>query len=136
MRPPSDAEGTEPEAGFTLIESLVALTVVAVLLAAIGAVVAANVHGTRSIQSRLSIVDTARMVLAALPDRDQLAPGDTTGELGGNRWRIDVMPFTAGFVDPSLPTPWTPQAVVIRVEAPTGEILRIDTVRLRTAQGN
>ena len=136
MRPSSEATNPAPEAGFTLIESLVALTVVAVVLAAIGALVAANVRGTRSVENRLSIVDTARMLLAALPDRDQLQPGDTRGELGGNSWRIDVMPFTAGFVDPSVPTPWIPQAVVIRVEAPTGEILRVDTVRLRSAQGN
>lgn len=136
MRPSSDAKDTRLDAGFTLLESLVALTVVAVVLAAIGALVAANVRGTRSIENRLSIVDTARMILAALPDRAQLDPGDTSGELGGNRWRIDVLPFRAGFVDPSVPTPWSPQAVVIRVESPSGEILRLDTVRLRSAQGN
>lgn len=132
----SNEAGTQKaDAGFTLIESLVALTVLAVVLAAIGTLVSANVRATRAAEDRLSLVDTARMILAALPDRSQLSPGDTTGELAGNRWRIDVLPFTADFIDPDRATPWVPQAVVLRVESPTGEILRVDTVRLRSARG-
>jgi hypothetical protein len=51
--------------------------------------------------------------------------------MGEYNWRVDVMPFAAGFVDAGAPTPWVPQTVVVRVEAPSGEILRLDTVRLR-----
>lgn len=122
-------------AGFTLIESLVALAIVAMALTAIGMLVAANVRATRSLEQRLQLIETARAILSALPDRDQLAMGDTRGEISGQRWRLDVMAFSGNFVDQSVASPWIPQAVVLRVEAPTGEILRVDTVRLRRNPG-
>jgi general secretion pathway protein I len=119
------------EAGFTIIEALVALVVVAVSLAAIGSVVAANVRNTHTVESRRDLLETARSIMAALPDRGTLNPGDLRGQSGDYSWRIDVLPFSADFVDPAAPTPWVPQALVVRVEAPSGEILRLDTVRLR-----
>ena len=117
--------------GFTLIEVLVALSVVAVALAAIGSLVATTVRGTRSLDVHLMLVETARMVATALPDRTALKPGNFSGEMAGHRWRIDVLPFNFPNMDPRLPTPWVPQAVVIRVQSPSGPVLRIDTVRLR-----
>ena len=124
------------EAGFTLIESLVALAIVAVALTAIGMLISVNVRSTRSLDQRLTLIEATRAILAALPDRTQLMPGDTRGEIADDRWRLDVMPFVADFVDPSVPAPWVPEAVVLRVQAPSGEILRVDTVRLRRNPGN
>lgn len=135
MCPSADPDASGSDAGFTLIEALVALTVMAISLAVIGSIVAANVRGTTTVDQRLSLVETARSLLTALPDRGDLTPGDTRGEMGGNRWRIDVLPFAADFVDPTQPTQWVPLDVVIRVESPTGETLRLDTVRLRHADG-
>jgi general secretion pathway protein I len=123
------------EAGFTLIEVLVALAVVATALAAIGSLVAANVRGTRAIDQRLALIETGRAILTGLPGRERLAPGNSTGEIADHRWRVDVMPFAASFVDPRKPTPWVPQAVVVRVQSPGGQILRLDSVRLQRGQG-
>jgi general secretion pathway protein I len=122
-------------AGFTLIEVLVALAVVAVSLAAIGSLMAATVRGTRSIDQHLALVETARAVEAGLPDRGDLAVGSLTGDMGGYRWRVDVVPFVAGFVDARVPSPWVPQTVVITVQSPAGPVLRVDTVRLRRRTG-
>lgn len=119
------------ESGFTMIEALVALIVVAISLTAIGSVVAANVRSSVAVDQRLSLLGTARAILTGLPDRGELTLGDSTGELGDERWRIDVLPFSADFIDPSRPTPWVPRAVVIRVQSPDGELLRVDTVRLQ-----
>ena len=124
------------QAGFTMIEALVALSVIAIVLTAIGLVVSANVRGTQMIAERLTLIETGRAMLTALPDRNQLAAGVTTGELANNRWRLDVLPFVADFVESSQPTPWVPQTVVLRLQSPNGEILRIDTVRLRRADGS
>jgi general secretion pathway protein I len=121
----------EAENGFTVIEALAALTVVAVSLTAIGLLLAANIRGAIAVHQRLSLVATTRSILTSLPDRGRLAPGNSRGVLAGNRWRIDVLPFTAVFIDPSQPTAWVPQTLVIRVESPNGQLLRIDMVRLQ-----
>jgi general secretion pathway protein I len=122
-------------AGFTLIEVLVALAVVATSLAAIGAVVAVSVKGTRSLEERLAFTETMRAILTSLPDRRDLNIGTASGDTAGYLWRIDVTPFIASFVDPRSPTPWQPQAVVIRVQSPTGRVLQVNTIRLRRRAG-
>jgi general secretion pathway protein I len=118
-----------------MVEALVALAVIVVSLTAIGSLVGANVRGSVAVDQRVSLVETARSILAGLPDRGQLALGHSQGELADNRWRIDVLPFTADFVDSTSPTPWVPRALVIRVQSPNGEVLRVDTVRLERTQG-
>ena len=124
------------EAGFTLIEALVALAVVAVSLTAIGSLVATNARGTRALDQRLALVETTRAIVTGLPDRDQIVPGSLSGEYNYPHWRVDTAPFAASFVDPRRATPWTPEAIVVRVQSPSGQVLRIDTVRLNRGQGS
>jgi len=122
-------------AGFTLIEVVVALAVIAVALAAIGSLIATTVRGARSIDTNLMLIETARAVETALPDRATFRPGNFSGEMSGHRWRVDVLPFTFTNVDPRLPTPWVPQTVIIRVQSPNGPVLQVNTVRLRRREG-
>jgi general secretion pathway protein I len=122
-------------AGFTLIEVLVALAIVAISLSSIGALIATTVRGTRSIERYLNQFGTARAVIAALPDRDQLVLGNFSGELAGHRWRVDVSPFVDTEFGSRQPTPWVPQTVVVTVQSPTGRALYINTVRLRRRAG-
>ena len=118
------------EAGFTLVEVLVALSVVAVSLAAIGSLIAVTTRGVRAVGGHLDLVETTRTIFTGLPDRNQLVPGNLAGEIGGHRWRADVLPFYADFVDPQTGN-WIPQTVLLRVQSPTGPILQVNTVRLR-----
>ena len=118
------------EAGFTLVEVLVALSVVAVSLAAIGSLIAVTTRGVRAVGGHLDLVETTRTIFTGLPDRNQLVPGNLAGEIGGHRWRADVLPFYADFVDPEGGN-WIPQTVVLRVQSPTGPVLQVNTVRLR-----
>jgi general secretion pathway protein I len=113
-----------------LIEVLVALAVVSISLAAIGSLIAVTTRGVRSIGSHLTLVETARSIVTGLPDRNQLTQGTMSGEAAGHRWRVDVLPFHADFVDPQA-TVWTPQTVVVRVQSPAGPILQVNTVQLR-----
>ncbi len=108
-----------------------ALSVVAVSLAAIGSLIATTVRGVRALDRRVALVETARAVMAGLPDREQLVPGSSSGQLGGHRWRVDVSPLTPDPVDPQGAAPWRPYSVVVRVQGATGPVLQIDTVRLR-----
>ena len=114
-------------AGFTLIEVLVALAVVAVSLSSIGMLVATTVRGTRSIERHLTELETIRAIATALPDREQLVPGTLSGEVADHQWRIDVAPFASS---PPQPTTWVPQSIVLTVQAPDGAVMEIDTVRL------
>jgi general secretion pathway protein I len=125
----------QDSAGFTIIEALVALAVVAASLAAIGSLIATSIRGTRSVEQHVALVETARAVEAGLPSRDELAPGNLSGELAGHRWRVDVSPFAAGGIDSGLPASWVPQTVVITVRSPSGAVLQLNTVRLRRRSG-
>jgi general secretion pathway protein I len=123
------------EAGFTLIELLVALAVLAVSITAIGALMATSNRGTLALDQRLAMVEATRAVVAGLPDRSQLRPGTLSGEYNYHRWQVDTQPLVADFIDPRKATPWTPEFIVVRVKSPGGQQMRIETVRLRKAQG-
>jgi len=122
-------------AGFTLIEVLVSLAVIAATLTAIGALVAVSMRGAQSIDQRLQFRETLRALVTSLPDRRDLGPTTTTGVSAGFRWRLDIAPFVATFVDPQAATQWQPEAVVITVRAPSGQQLQINTIRLRRRPG-
>lgn len=128
---PRRFEDRQAVAGFTLIEVLIALAIVAVSLTAIGSLMAATVRGSRSIDQHLTLVETARAIEAGLPDRKDLAVGSLTGVRDGYRWRVDVQPFATNLVDPRLEPRWVPQAVTIVVQSPDGPVLRINSIRLR-----
>ncbi len=118
-------------AGFTLIEVLVALAVVTASLAAIGALAAVSMRGTRAMEQRIAFRETLRGVMSTMPDKRDFNLGSTSGDVAGYRWRLDVSPFPAGFVDPQMSPPWEPAAVVIRMQSPSGQLLEVDTIRLR-----
>jgi general secretion pathway protein I len=137
------------EAGFTLIEVLVSIAVLAVVLGAIGALVGTTVRGIRSVDRRLPLLETAQSLVASLPDRGALQPGTQTGGSGDYRWRIDVVPLAAPAPANALPAlgsattttaesttappppKWTPLAITVRVQSNDGgPPVRLDTVRL------
>jgi len=121
-----------PNAGFSLIEVLVAVAVIAVVLGAIGSVIAATVKGTQSIDEKLSLIQAAHRMLATLPERETLQVGSSqTGVSGNYRWRMDVRPLAAPPpTDSKDPNRWLPLAIALRVQAPRGPVLRLDTIRL------
>jgi general secretion pathway protein I len=116
------------ERGFTLIEALVALAIIAAVLSSIGAVIGTTVRGTRSIDQRLALSGAAETVLAALPARNALKPGRQSGELAGHRWRLDVAPLNAAA--DTAQGRFVPLAVNMRMQAPGGPAIQVTTVRL------
>jgi general secretion pathway protein I len=128
------AQAADGRAGFTLIEVLVALAVIAASLAAIGTLASVSRRGTESIERRVAFRETLRAIATLVPARGDLAPGSSTGTTSGYDWRIDVAPYASMLVDPRAPTPWQPEAVEITARSPSGQILRIDTIRLRQRQ--
>ena len=74
---PRSTASKRKTAGFTLIEVLVALSVVAVALAAIGSLIATTVRGARSLDLRLTMIETARAPRTVVAIRDPIAASAT-----------------------------------------------------------
>jgi general secretion pathway protein I len=122
-------------AGFTIIEVLIALAVIAVCLGAIGTVVGVTSRGVRALEQRVALVEVARSVAASLPPHSARAVVPGTGEILGHRWQVDLAPWIGGDVVEQPNSPWSPQTVTIRVRSPFGAVLALQTVRLQRKPG-
>ena len=121
--------------GFTIIEVLVALAVIAVCLAAIGTVVGVTSRGVRTLEQRVALVEVARSVAASLPPHSTRAVVPGIGEILGYRWQVNLAPWVGGDVVEQPNSPWSPQTVTIRVQSPSGAVLALQTVRLQRKPG-
>jgi general secretion pathway protein I len=125
--PPTDRR----DAGFTIIEVLIALAIVAVGIVAIGSVMATNVRGVRSLEQHVALMQATRTVMAAgIPARAKLGPGALSGQTGDYRWTIEVGPVGSDWAVPGADVAWVPELVRIRVRSPSGVTSDIRTVRL------
>lgn len=118
-------------AGFTLVEALAALTVMAIAMTAIGALANSSMHASLYVGRHLAEIETARKIIAGMPSRKDLAEASLTGILDNHQWRIDSAPFPNTLVPPGAPTVWEPQRLALRVLSPSGATVEIDTVRLK-----
>lgn len=122
---------TDTTAGFTLLEVLVALAVLAVSLMSIGSLVATNMRGTRALDAHLALISVARAIEAGLPGPTQTISSPLTGRMHGHAWRVDYRPFVGGDVPVRRSSPWAPQEVTITVVGPTGARFQFETIQLR-----
>jgi general secretion pathway protein I len=125
--PPIDG----PQAGFTIIEVLIALAVVAVGIVAIGSVMSTNVRGVRSLEQHVALMQAARSTMVTeIPPRAELGPGVLSGQLNDHRWQIDIGPLGGGWAVPDADVTWIPQLVKIHVQSSSGGAFDLQTVRL------
>jgi general secretion pathway protein I len=119
------------DAGFTIIEVLIALALVAVSIVAIGSVMSTNVRGVRSLEQHVSLMQAARSVLTTgIPPRAELEPGAVSGQINDYQWKIDVGPLGGGWAVPGADLAWIPALVRVRVRSPSGAVSDLRTVRL------
>jgi general secretion pathway protein I len=121
-----------PDAGFTILEVLIALAIVSVSIVAIGSVMSTNSRGVTALENHIAMVETAQAVLATeIPPRKELALGTKAGQLRNYRWQVDVSPVGGDWDPPNdSKAGWTPELVKIHVRSPTGAQLDLSTVRL------
>ena len=119
--------------GFTLIEALVALAVMAAGLAAIGQLGFATVAAAHRSETRFLLTATARSAFAALPAR--LAHGDSalSGQIDGVDWRLQTSPYPFGAPGAPAGAAWAPRAMRLIVSGPKGGQIIVDTIQLRPA---
>jgi general secretion pathway protein I len=119
------------ERGFTLIEVLVTLAIVAVTLVAIGAVVSTNMRGVGLFEQHVALIAAEQGALAAaIPDHDHLAPGTVEGGAGAEHWRVQVTPLGAGWDVAAGKAGWVPELVTLRLRSASGATVELRTVRL------
>ena len=117
------------QAGFTLLEALVALAVLLVFASAVGPHlsqarrIVANAGGRAAAQVLL------RSLLDAPFDRSISARASQEGETGGLHWRIDTAPAAA--VRAQDKPNWSAFRVVASVTWAPGQAIVAETIRLR-----
>ncbi len=129
---PATSPSTERrDAGFTILEVLVALALVAIVIVAVGSVMAGNVRGVRALDRHVALTQAMRTAMAtAIPPREQLAQGTSSGQADGYRWTVDVSPLGGDWTVPNSDVAWVPELVRVRVRSPSGAVSDIRTVRL------
>ena len=132
MSPAERAQRDRPDAGFTILEVLIALTIVAVSIVAIGSVKSTNSRGVTVLENHIALVETAQTVLATgIPPRKNLAPGTKAGELLNYRWQVEVSPVGGDWEPPNdSKVGWIPELVKVHVRSPSGAQLDLSTIRL------
>lgn len=132
MSPADQLRRDRTDAGFTVLEVLVALAIVAVSIVAIGSVMSTNSRGVTALENHIALVETAQTVLATeIPERKDLAAGSKAGQLRNYRWQVDVSPVGGDWEPPGdSKVGWTPELVKIHVRSPTGAQVDLSTIRL------
>jgi general secretion pathway protein I len=119
------------DAGFTIIEVLIALALVAVSIVAIGSVMSTNLRGVRSLEQHVTLMQTARSIMTmGIPPHAELGPGALSGQINEYQWKIDVGPWGGGWAAPGADVAWIPALVRVRVRSPSGAVSDLRTVRL------
>ena len=125
--PPIDGH----DAGFTIIEVLVALAVVAVSVVAIGSVMSTNVRGVRSLEQHVTMIQAVRAVMATeISSRAKIGFGTWSGRTSDHQWRIDISPMGKEWAPTGSNVDWIPALVRVQVRSPSGAVTDLKTVRL------
>lgn len=82
--------------GSVLIETLIAIAILATMLGVTFQAVGATAHRVRAIDNRSQAMLVARSRLAAVGSVIPARPGVTTGVDGPFAWRVDVSPYAQG----------------------------------------
>ena len=118
------------QAGFTLLEALVALAVLLVFASVLGPHISQARRSRDHAESRVAAQVLLRTLLDAPFDRSDLANASRSGETGALRWRIASEPvFAAASGGPDRRN-WLPFRVMASVAWGPDQVVSAETIRL------
>jgi len=122
------------QAGFTLLEALVALAVVLAFAAALGPHLSQARRIMDHAEGRVAAQVMLRSLLDAPFDRSGLANASRKGEAGGLRWRMVAEPVLAAAPGAPDQQRWLPYRVTASVAWGSDQVIAAETIRLGRAQ--
>lgn len=118
-------------AAFTLLETLVAVTVMVALLAFVPRGVATSAGMSGRAGDHLAARLVARAVLDDWLAGRTLAPGHVSGRIAGNNWSATIAP-APGF--DAAASNWLLFRITVAVDAGAGRVYRVETLRIGQAR--
>src|SRR5215475_5048381 len=120
---------SDRQAGFTLLEALVALALLLIFASAVGPHLSQARRIMANAEGRVAAQVLLRSLLNAPFDRSSAASASHEGETNGLHWRIDTEPTAA--VRARNQSNWSAVRVVASVTWAPGQVIMAETIRLR-----
>jgi general secretion pathway protein I len=117
-------------AGFTLLEALIAIVILALSLSALLSLYSTGLRGINAIDDQLRARLLAQSVMAELSYDRALRPGTLEGRFERFAWTLSVTPFDTGDTEPRQPGPWTVYQLALTVSWPYGRRFELQTLRM------
>jgi prepilin-type N-terminal cleavage/methylation domain-containing protein len=122
------------QAGFTLLEALVALAVVLSFAGVLGPYLSQARRIVDHAEGRVAAQVMLRSLLDAPFDRSELAKASRKGEAGGLRWRIVAEPVLTAVPGAPDQRKWLPYRVSASVAWGSDQVISAETIRLGWAE--
>ena len=119
----------DSQAGFTLLEALVALALVLAFASALGPHLSLARRIMAHAEDRVAAQVLLRSLLDAPFDRSSLASASREGETNGLRWRIVAAPTIAAAEGADWPN-WVAYRVTASVAWAPDQVIMVETIRL------
>jgi prepilin-type N-terminal cleavage/methylation domain-containing protein len=121
--------------GFTLIEALVAIVVLALSLTTLLSAYRSGLQGAGAVDDHLRARLLAQSVLAEWTQYRAVQPGRFQGRVDGFTWTVSIAPFHAAGGTRQQPSePWKLHTLTVAVSWSHGRRIEIDTLRLLQAR--
>lgn len=118
------------QAGFTLVEVIAALTILALVLGIGYRLLGDGMAGVRQAEMQVAALAIAEAQIAALGTEHSLGSGQWSGNRDGFRWTLTVTPRMDRPFDRAQPLAMAAFRIEVEVIDPRGGFVRLSTTRL------
>jgi prepilin-type N-terminal cleavage/methylation domain-containing protein len=118
------------QAGFTLLEALVAMALILAVAATLGPHLSQARRIMDHAEGRVAAQVMLRSLLDAPFDRSGLAHASRSGEANGLRWSIVAVPAISAATNAKDQATWQPYRVTVNVVWADDQVIAAETIRL------